>query len=114
LLDVDPEIIIFSQGIQMTGDTDAFSPDAFREQFLTPMEDDPVGSELSAVQDGTVYPGPLNEQGPIVNLLQTEMVAQQLYPDEFGGFDPEVFPQVPEEQHLFDRERVADIINGEI
>jgi iron complex transport system substrate-binding protein len=114
LLDVDPEIIIFSQGVQMTGDTDSFSPDAFREQFLTPMEDDPVGSELSAVRDGTVYPGPLNEQGPILNLLQTEMVARQLYPDEFGAFDPESFPQVPEEEQLFDRQRVADIIDGDI
>jgi iron complex transport system substrate-binding protein len=114
LLDVDPEIIIFSQGIQMTGDTDSFSPDAFRERFLTPMQDDPVGSELSAVQEGNIYPGPLNEQGPIVNLLHTEMVAQQLYPEEFGAFDPESFPQVPQEQQLFDRQWVTDIINGDI
>jgi len=113
LLYVDPDIIIFSQGIQMTGETDSFSQAAFREQFLTPMREDPVGSQLSAVQDDTVYPGPLNEQGPIVNLLQTEMVAQQLYPGEFGEFDPESFPHIPEKHQLFDRQRVADIISGE-
>jgi iron complex transport system substrate-binding protein len=42
------------------------------------------------------------------------MVARQLYPDEFGAFDPESFPQVPEEEQLFDRQRVADIIDGDI
>jgi iron complex transport system substrate-binding protein len=41
------------------------------------------------------------------------MVAQQLYPEEFGAFDPEAFPAVPEENQLFDRQRVTDIINGE-
>jgi iron complex transport system substrate-binding protein len=42
------------------------------------------------------------------------MVAQQLYPEEFGAFDPETFPAVPEANHLFDRQRVADVITGEV
>jgi iron complex transport system substrate-binding protein len=41
------------------------------------------------------------------------MVAQQLYPEEFGAFDPEAFPAVPEENQLFDRQRVVDVITGE-
>jgi iron complex transport system substrate-binding protein len=113
LLDIDPEIIIVHWGIGTTGDSDSFSAAAFREQYITPMENDSVGSELTAVKEGTVYPGAYGEQGPIVNLLQTEMKAQQLYPEEFGAFDAEAFPEVPEEKQLFDRQRVTDIINGE-
>jgi len=123
LLDVDPEIIIVHWGIGTTGDEgrgagntggSGFAPDIFYEQYVAPMEEDPVGSQLTAVQNGTVYPVAYGEQGPIVNLLQTEMKAQQLYPEEFGAFDPERFPEVPEENRLFDRQRVRDIIDGNI
>jgi iron complex transport system substrate-binding protein len=114
LLEVDPEIILVHWGIGTTGDTDSFSAEAFREQYVTPMEEDSVGSELTAVQEGNVFPGQFGEQGPIVNLLQTEMVAQQLYPDEFGAFAPEQFPSVPEDRRLFDRQRIQDIIDGNL
>ncbi|TKX84359.1 ABC transporter substrate-binding protein [Halorubrum sp. SS5] len=114
LLEVDPEIIVVHWGIGTTGDTDSYSASAFREQYVTPMEEDEVGSELTAVSEGRVYPGAYGEQGPIVNLLQTEMKAQQLYPEEFGQFDPEAFPEVPEENRLFDRDRVNDIIAGDL
>jgi len=113
LLEVDPEIIVVHWGIGTTGDTNSFSTSAFREQFVAPMEEDSIGSQLTAVQNGTVYPGAFGSQGPLVNLLQTEMVAQQLYPDEFGEFEPERFPEVVAEKQLFDRQRVTDIINGE-
>ena len=114
LLEVDPEILVVHWGIGTTGDSETFSADAFREQYVTPMEEDSVGSQLTAVQEGNVYPGQYGEQGPIVNLLQTEMVAQQLYPEEFGAFDPESFPEVPAENQLFDRGRVRDIIDGDL
>lgn len=114
LLEVDPEIIVVHWGIGTTGDSDSFSAEAFREQYVTPMEEDPVGSKLTAVEEGRVYPGQYGEQGPIVNLLQTEMVAQQLYPEEFGAFEPESFPEVPEDKRLFDRQRVRDIVSGEL
>ncbi|ADQ68813.1 ABC transporter substrate-binding protein [Halogeometricum borinquense] len=114
LLEVDPEILVVHWGISTTGDQDTFSPKAFREQFVTPFEEDPTGSQLTAVQEGNVYPGAFGSQGPLVNLLQTELVAQQLYPEEFGAFDAETFPEVPAEQQLFDRQRVSDIINGDI
>ncbi|MFB6219077.1 MAG: hypothetical protein ABEH77_07885 [Halobacteriaceae archaeon] len=113
LFEVDPEIIVVHWGIGTTGDTDSFSAEAFREQYVAPMEADSVGSELTAVKNGAVFPGQYGEQGPLVNLLQTEMAAQQLYPEEFGAFAPERFPDVPEERRLFDRGRVRDIIAGE-
>jgi iron complex transport system substrate-binding protein len=114
LLEVDPEILVVHWGIGTTSpDVDGFSPELFREQYVEPMEADGVGSQLTAVQEGNVYPGPYGEQGPLVNLLQTEMLAQQLYPDEFGAFDPEAFPSVPEGKRLFDRERVRDVVAGE-
>jgi len=114
LLDVDPEILVVHWGIGTTGDSNSFSAEAFREQYIEPMEEDSVGSQLTAVKEGRVYPGAFGEQGPIANLLQTEMKAQQLYPEEFGEFDPEAFPEVPEENQLFDRQRVRDIIQGEV
>jgi iron complex transport system substrate-binding protein len=114
LLAVDPEIIVVHWGIGTTGDDDSFSPEAFEEQYVEPMEADSVGSQLTAVQEGNVYPGAFGSQGPLVNLLQTEMVAQQFFPDEFGSFDAEAFPDVDSEDRLFDRQRVRDIINGDI
>jgi iron complex transport system substrate-binding protein len=113
LLDVDPEIIVVHWGIGTTGDGDRFSPDAFHERYVAPMEADAVGQQLTAVQNGTVYPGAFGSQGPLVNLLQTEMVAQQMYPEAFGEFDPTAFPDVPEERRLFDRQRVREIVHGE-
>jgi iron complex transport system substrate-binding protein len=114
LLEVDPEVIVVHWGIGTTGDTETFSAAAFREQYVAPMAEDAVGSQFTAVQKGRVYPGAYGEQGPIVNLLQTEMKAQQLCPEEFGEFDPERFPEVPEENRLFDRGRVRDIIAGNL
>lgn len=113
LLETDPEIIVVHWGIGTTGDTETFSPETFRERYVTPMEEHSVGSQLTAVQKENVYPGAYGSQGPLINLLQTELVAQQMYPDEFGEFNSAQFPTVPEEFRLFDRQRVANIINGE-
>jgi iron complex transport system substrate-binding protein len=114
LLEVDPEILVVHWGIGVTGpETEGFARDRFREQYVEPMADDPVGSQLTAVENGDVYPGPYGEQGPLVNLLQTEMLAQQLYPDEFGAFDADAFPSVPASKQLFDRQRVRDVVAGD-
>ncbi|WP_323174195.1 ABC transporter substrate-binding protein [Natrialba sp. PRR66] len=113
LIEIDPDIILVHWGIGTTGETNRFSASAFREQYVAPMEEDAIGSQLTAVQEGAVYPGQYGEQGPIVNLLQTEMTAQQLYPEAFGAFDPESFPEVPETNQLFDRQAVAEIIAGD-
>ncbi|WP_144923975.1 ABC transporter substrate-binding protein [Halorubrum salsamenti] len=98
MLEVDPDVILV-RGHERK------SPTEFRDTVLAYMEDHPVGSELTAVQNGRVYRGGYLYQGPIHNLFLTERAAKQLYPDEFGP--------VTGDEELFDRQRVADIINGE-
>jgi iron complex transport system substrate-binding protein len=93
LLEVDPEIIVAPWGLTE-------SEEKFEKDFVQPMKDDPVGSEVSAVKNDRVFRGGAANQGPIINLVNTEIAAQQLYPDIFGG------------EELFDRQRVADIVNG--
>jgi len=54
-------------------------------------------------------------QGPILNLFQLEMTAKQLYPAKFGEWPTYAegpYPEIPEDEQLFDRQAVADIIAG--
>ena len=99
LLEIDPDVILV-RGHERK------SPSAFRDTVLAYMEDHPVGGELTAVQNGRVYRGGYLYQGPIHNLFLTERAAKQLYPEEFGA--------VTDNAELFDRERVADIIAGDL
>jgi iron complex transport system substrate-binding protein len=99
LLEVDPEVILV-RGHERK------SPTEFRDTVLAYMEEHPVGSELQAVQNGRVYRGGYLNQGPIHNLFLTERAATQLYPEEFG--------EVTDDVELFDRQAVADIVNGDI
>jgi len=45
------------------------------------------------------------------------MTAKQLYPDAFGAwprYESGPYPEIPTDEQLFDRERVADdVINGD-
>jgi iron complex transport system substrate-binding protein len=99
LLEVDPDVLLV-RGHERK------SAAEFRDTVLAYMQDHPVGSELRAVQNGRVYRGGYLYQGPIHNLFLTERAAKQLYPDEFG--------EVTSDEQLFDRQRVADIVNGDI
>jgi len=116
MLEIDPDLVVVHWGIttgSVTFDGDgAFDTEQFREQFVEPMEEHEVGSQLTAVQEGRVLPGPTAEQGPLVNAFQTELTARLFYPDEFGELDLDAPLDVPEEQRLFDRQRVADILDG--
>ncbi|ELZ59249.1 MULTISPECIES: ABC transporter substrate-binding protein [unclassified Haloferax] len=107
MLEIDPDVLLHSYGIDSYYDVASI-----RET----LEDHPIGSELSAVQNDRVYPSGTPVQGPIMNLFQLEMTAKQLYPDQFGAW-PEytggAYPEIPEEERLFDRQRVADIVTGE-
>lgn len=94
LLEVDPDILVFHFGI-------SHSTEAEFDQKMDVLRDDPVGGQLSAVQNDRLYRGGTPYQGPIINLFQTELAARQFYPDEFT------------EAELFDRQRVGDIVNGE-
>jgi len=97
LLDIDPDVILV-RGHERK------SPAEFRETVLSYMREHPVGGELTAVQNERVYRGGYLNQGPIHNLFLTERAAKQMYPDVYGD--------VTGGNELFDRGRVADIING--
>lgn len=99
LLEVDPDVLL------VRGHEDKSAAE-FRDVVLGYMEEHPVGSELTAVRNGRVYRGGYLRQGPIQNLFLTERAAKQLYPDEFGD--------VTSDEQLFDRERVADIVKGDL
>ncbi len=118
MLEVDPDVIVVHWGITTGsvtfGGDGAFDAKQFREKFVEPMENDDIGSQLTAVQEGRVLPGPTAEQGPVVNAFQTELTARLFYPEEFGELDLDAPLDVPDEEQLFDRQRVADIINGDI
>ncbi|WP_372910546.1 ABC transporter substrate-binding protein [Salinigranum sp.] len=118
LLEVDPDLVLVHWGITTGsvtfGGDGAFDAEQFHEKFVAPMENDDVGSQLTAVQEGRVLPGPTAEQGPLVNAFQTELTARLFYPEEFGELDFDAPLDVPEESRLFDRQRVRDIIDGEV
>ncbi len=107
LLEADPDTLVVHWGIGM-------SEADFREKFVEPMKEDPVGSELTAVQNGRVFQGTYSESGPIGQLFDLELLAKQLYPEQFGAYEGrETFLSSPSNT-LFDRQRVADVINGDI
>jgi iron complex transport system substrate-binding protein len=107
MLEFDPEIIVVHNAILSYK-----SREEFEEQVIAEIRADPVGRKLSAVQNGRVYMGGNNSQGPITNLFQTEAAAKQLFPDRFGEFPG--WGDVGGDERLFDRQRVADIVNGGI
>ncbi len=77
----------------------------------------PVASEITAVQNDRVHPLRARYQGPILNLFQLEMSTKQLYPEQFGEWPTYVkgpYPEIPESERMFDRQRVAEVINGDI
>ncbi|QLC35598.1 ABC transporter substrate-binding protein (plasmid) [Halarchaeum sp. CBA1220] len=107
LLEADPDVILVFGGMHPSYDM---------AEIRASLEDDPVASEVTAVQDGRVYAQGARYQGPILNLFQLEMTAKQLYPDAFGewpAYTEGAYPEIPENERFFDRERVADVINGE-
>jgi iron complex transport system substrate-binding protein len=93
LLEIDPDAL----AIRLQGE---ITQEYFEDEIVSHLRDHDVASELQAVQDDRVIYGGLTYQGPIIHLFQLERAAQGLYPDEFG------------DEQLFDRKRVADIING--
>jgi len=95
LLEVDPDVL----AVRLQGE---ITPEYFEENIAAPIRDHDVASELRAVRNDRVIYGGMTYQGPIINLFQTERAARGLYPDEFGG------------ERLFDRERVSEIVNGNL
>ncbi|WP_049922296.1 ABC transporter substrate-binding protein [Halopiger djelfimassiliensis] len=92
LLEIDPDVLL------IRGHEDKTAAE-FRDTVVSYMENHNVASELTAVKNGDVYRGGPLHQGPIANLVLTERAARQVY-----GVD----------EQLFDRERVGNIVNGDI
>jgi iron complex transport system substrate-binding protein len=107
LLEADPDVLISHNAFGFTE-----SIEQFQTAVVDVMRQDDIGSELTAVQNDRVYRGGKNVQGPIINLFQTEIAAKQIYPETFGEWKG--LGNIPEGEQLFDRQRVADIINGNI
>ncbi|MEY7852083.1 ABC transporter substrate-binding protein [Natrarchaeobius sp. A-rgal3] len=92
LLEIEPDVLLIRGN-------EALTEAEFQETVVAEMEDHPVASDLTPVENGEVYRGGPLYQGPITNLVVTERATRQLY-------------DVDEE--LFDRARVAEIVRGEI
>jgi ABC-type Fe3+-hydroxamate transport system substrate-binding protein len=101
MLEVDPDVIIHHWDIEPSD----------RFEALLALEDHPVGKELAAIRNERVYVGGTPMQGPIFNLFQLENAARQIYPEQFGEFRG--VGETPDEEKLFDRQRVADILSGD-
>ena len=108
MLEADPDVIL-----HLWGATPNYDMAEVRKQ----LRNHSVGKELTAVKNDRVYAQGMRYQGPIMNLFQLEMTAKQLYPEQFGEWpgyvDGEPYPEIPKEERLFDRGRVADAVNGE-
>lgn len=108
LLEADPDVILFLGG---------FEPETSLPERREIFRSDPVFSEITAVRNERVHPQGARYQGPILNLFQLEMTAKQLYPEVFGEwptYEEGPYPEISEDERMFDRQRVADIVNGEV
>ncbi|OLZ42222.1 Fe3+-hydroxamate ABC transporter substrate-binding protein [Natrinema saccharevitans] len=94
LLEIDPDVIAIRQ-------QGAVTESEFEQGLVSFMREHDVASELRAVRNDRVIYGGMTYQGPIIHLFQLERAAQGLYPNEF------------DDEELFDRGRVADIVTGE-
>jgi hypothetical protein len=107
MLEADPDVFLHLWGV---------TPSYSMAETRSTLESHPVGSELQAVQNDRVHAAGMRYQGPIMNLFQLEMGAKQLYPDVFGEWpryeDGEPYPDIPAEERLFDRDRVANVVTG--
>ena len=106
ILEVDPDALLFQYGFSHVS-TEEF------ERRMDAMREDPVGQQLTAVRNDRLYRGGTSYQGPLINLFQTEAAAKQFYPDAFGEWEG-IETLADPEARLFDHQRVADIINGDL
>jgi ABC-type Fe3+-hydroxamate transport system substrate-binding protein len=108
---VDPDIIFFSDAIRFLDvDDSELQYGNLYEKTKSALKSDPVTKGITAVQEGNLYVGGTADQGPIINLFQTEMLAKQLYPETFGEWHG--VGETPAEEELVDRDRLAEIITG--
>lgn len=97
LLEIDPEAVL----VRNHGGASE-SESEFRNEVVAPLKDHSVTSKIQAVQNDAVYNAGYLDQGPIINFYHTELAAKDIYPDAF------------EDATLFDRERIAQIVSGNV
>ena len=108
LLEADPDVMLLLGGMR---------PSTDMGELRATLESNAVASEITAVKNGRVHPQGARYQGPILNLFQLEMTAKQLYPDTFGAwptYENGPYPEIPADEQLFDRQEVADVIDGNL
>lgn len=112
LFDADPDKIIYFDGIRMiAGFEYEGNQITFQDDVVQQFENDPVLSKVTAVRNDSIVPGPTWEHGPVMNFFNTEIITKALYPEQFGEYVS--FNEPPENEQLFDRQRLADIIKGD-
>jgi len=94
ILEVDPDSILIRGH-------EGKSRREFEETVLAFMKDHGTASELTAVENDMVFRGGPIYSGPLHHLFLTERYAKLYFPNVYSG-------------KLFDRQRVAGIINGEV
>lgn len=99
IAEADPDAIVFNFGV--------VHPDNAAETERA-LHESPVADDISAVRNERLYLGGTPYQGPITSLFQLEMLAKQLYPEEFGEFHG--VGEVPDDEWLFDRDRLRELI----
>jgi ABC-type Fe3+-hydroxamate transport system substrate-binding protein len=108
LVEADPDVLLVLGGMTSYHDLG---------EIRETLKNDPVAGEISAVRNDRVFTQGTRRQGPLLNLFQLEMTAKQLYPDRFGEWPGyatgEPYPTIPAGERLFDRQRVADVVDGE-
>ncbi|MDS0222364.1 ABC transporter substrate-binding protein [Haloarcula sp. S1AR25-5A] len=95
LIEIDPEILL----VRNHGGA---SESEFQAEVVEPLQSEDGSNGVQAVQDGNIYNAGYLDQGPIINFYHTDRAAKDIYPDSF------------EDVTLFDRERVAEIVQGNI
>jgi len=112
LLEANPDVIFYHGGPLYVGEGNPYiDGQPTLDDIIQRLQNDSVVGEVTAINQGRILAGNLVEAGPILNLFNTEDMAKQAYPDIFGEYK---FEEYPENEQLFDRQRVADIINGDI
>ncbi|RYJ07727.1 ABC transporter substrate-binding protein [Halogeometricum borinquense] len=106
LLEVDPEYIALVDNLTKS-DNETF------QETVEAAKNHETMSQLTAVQNDNFVRSAGTNMGPVIDLFSAEAVAMQLFPDEFGEW-PGTIDDIPTENQLFDRQRVADIINGDV
>ncbi len=103
LAEADPDIIVYQNHLASRANFRLRGTEEWQRNYVEPLSENGIGDAITAVSEGRVFPTAIHVQGPIVNLQAMEFTAKQLFPDEFEG-----------DEELFDRQRVAAIIEGDV